>query len=112
MNYGSLLNDSDPHALKGQVSLAAVVQAHGVELRPLGERLVGQCPFHEDSDPSFAVWKIEDDVELCGCWVCDFRPGDVYDFLRRKLGSVDPHMPEALISSTTSPGSGVGSAKF
>lgn len=85
MDYGKLLSDSDPQTLKSQVSLAAVVQAHGVELRPAGERLVGLCPFHDDHDASFAVWRIEDDVELCGCWACDFRPGDVYDFLRRKL---------------------------
>lgn len=85
MDYGSLLNDSDPQALKGQVSLASVVQAHGVELRPAGERLVGICPFHDDHDASFAIWQTEEGAELCGCWSCDFRPGDVYDFLRRKL---------------------------
>ena len=86
MDYGSLLNDSDPQTLKGQVSLAAVVAAHDVELTVAGERLVGLCPFHDDHDASFAIWKLDDDTELCGCWSCDFRPGDVYDFLRRKRG--------------------------
>lgn len=88
-NWLDLLNSSEPAQLKGQVSLAAVVLAHGVELRAEGERLVGQCPFHDDSDPSFAIWKV-DDVELCGCWSCDFRPGDVYDFLQRYHGCTFP----------------------
>lgn len=93
MDYGSLLNDSDPQTLKGQVSLAAVVMAHDVELTVAGERLVGLCPFHDDHDASFAIWKLDDDTELCGCWSCDFRPGDVYDFLRRKR---DVSFPEAV----------------
>ena len=86
MNWLSLLDDSDPQALKDKVSLSAVVSLHGVELKVEGDRLVGLCPFHEDtSRPSFAVWRSEEDNELCGCWSCDFQPGDVFDFLQRKL---------------------------
>lgn len=47
---------------------------------------MGLCPFHEDHDASFAVWQTDDGSELCGCWSCDFRPGDVYHFLQRQLG--------------------------
>lgn len=82
-NWLSLLNSSEPSQLKEQVSLAAVVQAHDIPLKPEGERLVGRCPFHDDDKPSFAVWSPEDGVEQCGCWACDFGPGDVYDFLQR-----------------------------
>lgn len=86
MNWLSLLDDSDPQALKDKVSLSAVVALHGVSLKVDGDRLVGLCPFHEDkSRPSFAVWRSEEDNELCGCWSCDFQPGDVFDFLQRKL---------------------------
>lgn len=83
MSWLALLNSSEPSKLKEQVSLAAVVQLHGVELRPEGERLVGLCPFHDDNAPSFAVWRLDDGAELCGCWACDFRPGDVFDFIQR-----------------------------
>lgn len=83
MNWNEILDGTDPQRLKDQLSLAAVVQAHGVALRPAGERLVGLCPFHDDHDASFAVWRTEDGDELCGCWSCDFRPGDLFSFLQR-----------------------------
>lgn len=85
-NWLQLLDDSDPASLKAKVRLAAVVQHHGVALRPEGDRLVGNCPFHNDQGPSFAVWRNPDDEgELCGCWSCDFGVGDVFDFLQRLL---------------------------
>lgn len=83
MSWLQLLSSTEPQALKERVSLAAVVIDHGVDLKASGERLVGLCPFHDDHDASFAVWRLDDGSELCGCWSCDFRPGDVFDFLQR-----------------------------
>lgn len=46
----------------------------GVKLHKRGERLVGKCPVHEDSNPSFAVLSSGKD---CGCYPCGFC-GDVF----------------------------------
>lgn len=95
-NWLNLLNSSEPAQLKEQISLAAVVQAHGVALKPEGERLVGLCPFHDDHDASFAVWSPEEGVELCGCWSCDFRPGDVFDFVQRTASCTFPQAVQTV----------------
>jgi hypothetical protein len=42
----------------------------GVELRERGGRLVGRCPMHDDSSPSFAVYGARH--ENCGCYPCGF----------------------------------------
>lgn len=49
--------------------------ARGVELRKNGTRLVGRCPAHEDTSPSFAVYDTRH--ERCGCYPCGFD-GDVF----------------------------------
>lgn len=86
MDWNNILDSTDPQRIKDQLSLASVVQAHGVALRPSGERLVGICPFHDDHDASFAVWRTEDGSEMCGCWSCDFRPGDLFTFIQKAEG--------------------------
>ena len=47
----------------------------GVELRKNGSRLVGKCPVHADTDPSFAVFG--DGHQTCGCHPCG-HTGDVF----------------------------------
>jgi hypothetical protein len=42
----------------------------------------GQCPFHDDSRPSFAVFEAnEGGFDRAGCWSCDWR-GDIYDVVQ------------------------------
>ena len=48
----------------------------GVELRRNGTRLVGRCPNHDDTSPSFAVFGTHH--ETCGCYPCGFT-GDVFE---------------------------------
>jgi DNA primase len=50
--------------VKRSADLAAIVRAHGVELRRRGKQLVGRCPFHSPDrtpsffvDPSMGTWK-------------------------------------------------------
>jgi len=50
-----------------------------VELRASGRRLVGCCPFHEDSSPSLVVYP---DNGSWFCFACDVG-GDVFAFLKR-----------------------------
>lgn len=73
----------DMSALKRRHSLAAVMAAYGVALRPAGAgRLSGCCPFHEDRRPSLLV---DDRDGHFHCFGCGAR-GDVIDFLMRSLG--------------------------
>lgn len=72
--------------LKRQVHLAAVCIAHGVDIEQVDtNRWVGRCPFHDDSNPSFAVWY--DTSWRAGCWSCSFTGGDIFDVLQQLNGS-------------------------
>ncbi|MFM7078115.1 MAG: CHC2 zinc finger domain-containing protein, partial [Planctomycetaceae bacterium] len=48
-------------------------------LRRQGKNLVGLCPWHDDSRPSFQV---SPERQTFRCWVCDLG-GDVFSFLMR-----------------------------
>jgi len=65
--------------------------ALGVSLKPSGSRLIGQCPLHDDKNPSFAIYG--EDLSKWGCYPCD-AGGDVFD-LCRALGKVVT-FPEAV----------------
>jgi hypothetical protein len=67
--------------IKQRLPLQYVVASAGVALDPKDGRLVGLCPFHPDTDPSFAIFG--DDLDRCGCWSCDFGTGDHLDFIGR-----------------------------
>lgn len=70
--------------LKGRLPLQYVLNQAGVALEVQGGRLAGLCPFHADTSPSFAVFG--DDLDVCGCWSCEFQHGDHFDFLQRFYG--------------------------
>jgi len=83
-NYGALAATAanrDPRRVKESTDLATVAMACGVDLEPDGNgRLVGLCPLHDDTRPSFAVWEYEG-AQWCGCFACAFGTGDLFDFL-------------------------------
>jgi len=54
--------------------LAEYIKRIGVELTKRGNRLVGKCPVHDDSKPSFALFGTHH--EAAGCYPCGFT-GDV-----------------------------------
>jgi DNA primase len=58
------------------------VTRSGVELRLVGRRLVGSCPFHRDGHPSLAVYPDNDSYFCFGCGA----GGDVIDFVARLQG--------------------------
>jgi hypothetical protein len=41
--------------VKQSINLAEVIRSRGVTLKKKGRQLWGLCPFHSDSEPSFAV---------------------------------------------------------
>lgn len=55
------------------------VIARYVELRPSGKRLVGRCPFHNDTTPSLVVYPHN---QTWYCFGCDVG-GDVFEFVKR-----------------------------
>lgn len=69
----------DLDGIKQRNQIADVIAAHGVALRESGNHLVGNCPFHEDEHPSFAVYP---ETRSFYCFGCNAN-GDVIDFVRR-----------------------------
>jgi hypothetical protein len=78
---------ADIRGIKAALPLEWVAAREGIALEPDGSgRLVGLCPFHADESPSFAVFTQHGDelpLSRCGCWGCEFRNGDVFDFVER-----------------------------
>lgn len=66
--------------------LAAVVEAHGVTLKPKGANLVAPCPFHREKTASFTVSRAKRIFKCFGCG----RGGDVFRFLELKVGLTLP----------------------
>lgn len=62
--------------VKAQTSIAQVIGEY-VTLRPLGNRLTGRCPFHEDRHPSFVVYPPTRSFYCFGCG----KHGDVVNFV-------------------------------
>lgn len=59
-----------------------VIASSGVELRLVGRRLVGVCPFHRDGRPSLVVYPHNESYFCFGCGA----GGDVIDFVARLHG--------------------------
>jgi DNA primase catalytic core len=82
-----LIDPEDIDKVKRSADLAAIVRAHGVELKKSGKQLVGKCPFHSpDKTPSFFVdpagrkWKC---FGACVAGGDDVSGGDVISFLMK-----------------------------
>jgi DNA primase len=74
--------------VKAQVSIAHVIGEY-VMLRPVSNRLIGRCPFHDDRDPSFVVYPPTRSFYCFGCG----KHGDVVNFV---MAIADITLREAL----------------
>jgi DNA primase catalytic core len=75
--------ENEIERVKQTVSLADVVRSRGVSLKKKGRQLWGLCPFHTDSEPSFAV------DERKGLWNCLGKcqtGGDAFSFVMKSDG--------------------------
>lgn len=72
----------DVQAIRQTNPIAEVISSSGVELRRLGRRLKGLCPFHADAEPSLVVYPREANYFCFGCGA----GGDVIDFVERANG--------------------------
>ena len=65
--------------IKARNHVADVIGRYANGLRKSGRHLIGQCPFHDDRQPSFVVYL---DTESWHCFGCE-RDGDAIDFVGR-----------------------------
>jgi DNA primase len=79
--------------LKATVSLAALVEASGVVLKPHGNNLLGLCPFHDDHEPSLVVTP---DKNLWHCLGACQQGGSVIDWVMKWNGVSFRHAVELL----------------
>ncbi|PYV29702.1 MAG: hypothetical protein DMG09_29435 [Acidobacteria bacterium] len=64
--------------IKNQIPITSVIVGQYVRLERYGEQLMGRCPFHDDRNPSLAVYTETNTFHCFGC----FKHGDVITFLR------------------------------
>lgn len=69
----------DTDDLKRRVDLAALIRSYGADLHKQGSKLFAHCPFHEDSTPSFSLYR-KDGIERAGCKGCNWD-GDAIQFV-------------------------------
>jgi DNA primase catalytic core len=69
----------DVTVLRRDNPIAAVLENAGVDLRSTGDRLIGRCPLHADSEPSLVVYPRTESYFCYGCGA----GGDVIDFICR-----------------------------
>lgn len=98
--------DDDIERIKRETDLAALVRSRGIELNKHGNgHLIGICPFHEDSDPSFIVTPAKGLFHCMGCGAA----GNAIQFLERYDGISFRHAYELLsegAAAFSSPGNG------
>ncbi|MEO5367884.1 MAG: CHC2 zinc finger domain-containing protein, partial [Magnetococcus sp. WYHC-3] len=75
--------DTDLERLKQNVNLAELCRARGIELKPNGRKdLIGLCPFHKETKPSFIVTPGKNLFHCMGCGAA----GSVIDFVMKADG--------------------------
>ncbi len=107
--------------VKRVADLAAIVRAHGVELKRKGKQLVGRCPFHSPDrtpsffvDPAMGTWKC---FGACAAKGDEKSGGDAIRFVMKadklsfraaleKLGAIVEAKPLATRTKAKSNGNG------
>ncbi|MCB9913484.1 MAG: toprim domain-containing protein, partial [Planctomycetes bacterium] len=85
--------------LKASADLVGMIRGHGVDLKPEGADLVGLCPFHSETTPSFRVTPSKNLYHCFGCgkggsavdWLVSTRGVSIreaFETLRVSLGAV------------------------
>jgi DNA primase len=78
-----LIDKAEIERVKRDNDLVALVRARGVKLTRRGKQLVGLCPFHPDTEPSFIV---DPKKQLWNCLGACNEGGDVYRFVMKADG--------------------------
>jgi DNA primase catalytic core len=78
--------------LKNEVSVERLVEASGITLKKSGKDLLGQCPFHDDGEPSLVVTPAKN---LWHCFGCGLG-GNPIDWVMKSQGVSFRHAVELL----------------
>ncbi len=81
--------------IKAKLSMVDLARRY-LELRPMGNRLVAPCPFHQETKPSFSINADEGTYYCFGCQAA----GDIFDFYGRMNGMDFRETLEALAEET------------
>ena len=79
--------------IKAAIPLADLCRDYGIELKPHGADLVGRCPFHDDTTPSFVVTPAKN---LWHCLGACQAGGDVLTLMMKKETLSFRHAVEKL----------------
>jgi DNA primase catalytic core len=90
-------DNDDIERLKRSTSIEAVCRGRGIQLDKRGSRdLIGQCPFHEDKNPSFVVSPEKNLFHCLGCGA----GGSVIDLVMKLDGLDFKEAVRKLLTST------------
>jgi DNA primase catalytic core len=87
--------DEEIKRLKEEISIVALVEGRGIELKPHGRDLVGRCPFHNDKTPSLVISKGKN---LWHCMGACQTGGSVIDWVMKSEKVKFRHAVEVLQS--------------
>lgn len=77
--------------IKRRVDIVELISEY-TPLKKMGRNLAAQCPFHQETKPSFMV---SPDRQIFRCFGCEAK-GDIFAFLERKEGLTFPEALETL----------------
>jgi DNA primase catalytic core len=95
--------EAEIERLKGEVSVARLIEASGVALAKRGKDLVGPCPFHAEAEPSLVVTPAKN---LFHCFGCGAAGGPI-DWVMKRNGVSFRHAVELLREGLPAIGAGV-----
>jgi DNA primase len=78
--------------LKNEVSVERLVEASGISLKKSGKDLLGQCPFHDDGEPSLVITPTKNLWHCFGCGI----GGNPIDWVMKAQGISFRHAVELL----------------
>ena len=84
--------ENELERLKNEVSVERLVESTGIALKKSGKDLLGQCPFHDDSEPSLVVTPTKN---LWHCFGCGLGGGPI-DWVIKSQGVSFRHAVELL----------------
>jgi DNA primase len=95
--------ENELERLKNEVSVERLVEASGIALKKSGKDLLGQCPFHDDGEPSLVVTPAKNLWHCFGCGI----GGNPIDWVMKAQGISFRHAVEllrdGLVMDNTSP---------
>jgi twinkle protein len=106
------MNDRDAikEQLKGSVDLAEWIRRDGIALTGGPNEFKAKCPFHDDSTPSFTVFRKEG-AWAFHCFGCD-ATGDIYEWIMRRQGVAFPEALKAVANAVGVALPGAGAKMF